>query len=483
MNLERAGSWDLIVVGAGTAGMACAISAAEAGAIVVVIEKTNQIGGTLHISGGHMSAAGTRRQRERGIEDTPAQHLADIMRISQQTADPIVAGLAVELAPGTADWLEELNFPFDPLTPTLVYGHEPYSQPRTFWGVDSGKSILEVLRPQWDRLVAEGNISVKFEHELAGLILENGRVTGVRLTSNGNRAIEVRGYRTILTTGGYGANPTLFARVTPGHPYLASNAAPTSTGEGIQLATEVGARFHNGEKYMITLGGIELEPGSGRVDWDTAWANISNAVVRPPREIYVNSQGERIMAEDTPNPDPRERALLKQPDHRLWVIMDSVALRSGSPLVSQWSVDEFCRHAGEGKVAWIAASLGELARKAGIDPDGLVQTVLRFNQAVQAGGGDHFGRTDLQYAVSEPPFYALLTRASSLITFGGLAVDGDLQVLDQQNRPIAGLYAAGEILGAGATSGNAFCGGMSVTPALSLGRWLGQRLGSLAATP
>ena len=104
--------WDIIIVGAGTAGMPCAIAAVEQGADVLVVEKADRIGGTLHISGGHMSGGGTRRQIRRGISDSPERHFADIMRISRFRADTSLTRLACEEAPHTLDWLNELGFPF-----------------------------------------------------------------------------------------------------------------------------------------------------------------------------------------------------------------------------------------------------------------------------------------------------------------------------------------------------------------------------------
>ena len=96
--------WDIIVIviGAGTAGMACALTAAESGAQVLVIEKSARIGGTLHVTGGHMSAGGTQRQRARGIDDAPDKHFADVMRLSHGLADESLIRLAVNEAPHTS---------------------------------------------------------------------------------------------------------------------------------------------------------------------------------------------------------------------------------------------------------------------------------------------------------------------------------------------------------------------------------------------
>jgi fumarate reductase flavoprotein subunit len=124
--------FDIVVCGAGTAGLPCAIAAAEAGATVAVIEKDDQVGGTLHISSGQMSAAETRIQRAREIEDTTDAHFDDVMRLGHRKNDPALVRLAVEEAPRTIDWLEELGFPFPDDVPIIFHGHEPYSTPRTY---------------------------------------------------------------------------------------------------------------------------------------------------------------------------------------------------------------------------------------------------------------------------------------------------------------------------------------------------------------
>jgi predicted oxidoreductase len=125
---------------------------------------------------------------------------------------------------------------------------------------------------------------------------------------------------------------------------------------------------------------------------------------------------------------------------------------------------------------WQADSLETLAEKTGLPKDNLLNTINRYNGMVFNQHDPDFGRPFLTNTLVQPPFYAVLTYAINLITFGGLKVNENLKVMHHNGQPIEGLFAAGEILGAGATSGNAFCGGMLVTPALSFGRILGRTL-------
>lgn len=469
-------NYDLIVVGAGTAGMPCAIAAAEQGAKVLVVEKSDRIGGTLHISAGHMSAGGTRRQKAMGIEDSPEKHYQDVMRICNNTADPDLVWLAVREAPRTIDWLDELGFPFDPTTPKLVFGHVPYQIPRTYWGKDAARSILQTLLPLWEKYVQSGNIDLRLSHQLIEILVKKNKVVGIRAQHRGE-SVSFFARNTVLCTGGYASNPDFFAKVHPQRPRLLSTAATTSTGEGIIAARQIGAAFRGAEKHISSLGGIELEPGSGRTDYWEAWAMIFTAKYRPPREIYVNAEGKRFLNEDELNPDTRERIIAQQPGEKFWLIFDDPSIDDGEPVIRGWTPEQIRQAAREGKFIQQANSIEELAAKTGLPTEALRQSVEKYNRAVAEKNDPEFGRHTLSHPIATPPFYALLSYTSSLISFGGLHVNADLQVLDMQGKPIEGLYAAGEVIGAAATSGNAFCGGMLITPALSFGRILGEKLG------
>jgi len=141
-----------------------------------------------------------------------------------------------------------------------------------------------------------------------------------------------------------------------------------------------------------------------------------------------------------------------------------------------WDTQKIKKAADDNIFLCAADTLAELAHKVKISPDQLQQTIRDFNKMVDNGVDDDYGREYLNNKVSMPPFYALKVHASVLVTFGGIKVNDQLQVVDHDGHPLEGLYAAGEILGLGATSGKAFCSGMAITPALSFGRWLGEHL-------
>lgn len=473
---------DLIVVGGGTAGMACAIIAAEHGARVVVVEKTDNFGGTLHLSSGQLSAAGTRRQRTRGIEDSPDRHFDDLMRLSNGHADAALVRLAVDEAPHTIDWLEELGFEFDPSTPALYYGHEPYSRPRTYWGPEGGRSVLRALTGRWTELVEASQITVLFRHRADELIRDDGAVVGIR-ASGPDGPVELRAPHTVLTTGGYGANHEFFAAHTPRAraPRLISACRRSSTGDGITMAIAADAAFRGAEHHLPTVGGFELVPGSGYAGEPAQFA-ILNPGVSPARAIHVNQRGERFLAEDLFGPDRRERAVVEQPGCQVWVIFDDASLADGRSFHPLLSADQVRQIADYGIYAWAGRDAASLAAKAGVDATALARTIDEWNRAC-ASGHDPLGVREPGPRIATPPFYAFLISPVVAMTFGGLVVDGELRVIDTAGEVIGGLYAAGEALGGSATGGDAFCGGMSATPALSFGRILGRRLAAAPRAP
>jgi len=278
-------SWDVIIVGAGSAGLPAAIFAAKRGARVLQIEADGRVGGTLFWSSGQISAAGTRLQKSLGIEDSWQEHYEDVQRIAKNTVDPTLGRLAVQHASDTFEWLIDIGFKPAPETPLTSMGHEPYRTRRYYWGNNLAVSILEVIRPVHERLVAAGKIDLRLATKMVELLHEGGRVTGIVAEKNGVRET-FRGQNVVLTTGGYAANPELWKELTPGYP-LRSRCNPYSRGDGIRAARAIGAKVDGGDKLLCSFAGVLDNPN----DPLSAMAAVVLAPQRRmPWEIFVNHE-------------------------------------------------------------------------------------------------------------------------------------------------------------------------------------------------
>ncbi|MFF5249222.1 FAD-dependent oxidoreductase [Streptosporangium sp. NPDC000095] len=486
--MQRTTTTDLVVVGAGTAGLPAAIEAAAHGLRVTVVEKGDRPGGTLWRSWAQLSAGGTALQRAKGIRDSPDLHFDDVMRISRNTADPELVRLAVDHAPATIEWLMASGFDMDPDAPAVLHFHEPYLLPRTYWGRNAGRSVLEVLLPAFEKACA-GSVTLALGTELVAFrtaerAVETGkpgepRVAGVTVRDPDGTFREIDATNVILTSGGYAGNPELFPRLTSGAP-LAGPASPGAEGSGILAAVDAGGRVRGQDRFLPTYGGV-LRSGS---TWETVGLDDYPALTpqaRAPWEIHVNTRGERFVAEDAPSVDDRENALLAQPELKFWVVYDAAIRRSAPALFPTWDETELDRAFDDHPSFVTALDLTTLARAAGMDPGVLADTVAAYNTAV-ASGDDPFGRAHLPAPIAEPPYYAVLNHGTTLKSPAGLAVDSRLRVIGPDG-PFANLWAAGEVIGGSTLSGKSFVSGMSVTPALGFGRMLGRRAAGATTDP
>ncbi|MFE9104771.1 FAD-dependent oxidoreductase [Actinomadura geliboluensis] len=465
-----------IIVGAGSAGMMAALTAAGRGVPVLVLDAAAAVGGTLNVATGQLSAAGTLLQRRRGITDSPDAHYADIMRISRNTADPALVRLAVDNAARTLDWLTENGMEFLPDHPVEGFAHEPYTAARYYWGPEFGRSILRVLRKAFDAQVAAGRITLSLNTALTGLVLSGRRVTAVTASGpEGERTYPATSV--LLATGGYNSNPDLFRELS-GHPAYGGNSYPHSTGGGLEAARRAGAALRGHENYLCSFGVVMDRPGLGA---KMEFRHVHHPQDRAPWEIYVNTEGRRFVAEDEPSVDAREHALLEQPELRRYVVFDARILRESPPMITGRTNAELLGLFDVHPMFTAAPTLAELAAKTGLPADALAATVADYNAALDSGGPDPFGRRHRPVRLEEGPFYAIRVQGASVTSTVGLAVGADLRVLDEAGEPFENLSAAGELLGSGQLMGKSFCGGMMATPAMTFGLLYGEALATNGA--
>jgi fumarate reductase flavoprotein subunit len=463
-------NWDVIVIGAGSAGLPLAIRAAERGAKVLQLEADYRVGGTLFWSSGQIAAAGSRLQKQHGIADSPDEHFRDAQRIANGSIDPVVLRLMVDNAADTIDWLMDLGFAPAPGTPVAGDVHEAYSTRRYLWGANKAISILETLKPVHDRLVQQGRIDLRLQHRLTSLVTDpRGAVSGVRVRIPGGEA-RFHGKNVVLASGGYAANPELWNDLTPKVP-LCSHVNPYSRGEGLMAARELGALVDGSEKFLCTFAGVLDKPGDPRTGSFLALSPGGRKVW----EIFVNVEGRRFMQEDHPSIDYRERSLLSQKAMTMFAVLDEGILQNATSMTRD-DLPTYKAKFGTHPAFVKAKTIAELAKKLGVPSTTLRKTINDYNCAVETGVDGKFGKQFLIRKIEQAPFYGIKAMGITVLSPAGLKVDKQLRVLGVNGRPIRNLYAAGEVLGFGRTSGNAFVGGLSLTPALTFGKILGERL-------
>ena len=474
--ISRAASetWDLIVIGGGSAGLPCAIFAAQQGARVLVVERAHRLGGTLDRSSGQIAAAGTRLQAELEIDDSPEAHFDDIMRISKGKVDTDLVRLFVNDAARTLDWLGEHGFtPLDG-HPVKSGGHEPYVTRRYQWAERGGVAILKILLPQFLELARKGSIEFLIRTDAQELIQDDsGAVKGVMVRDATGRKMDLLGRKVALTSGGCAGNPEMF-RELHGAPLYASLAYPYNLGGGLEMGVAAGGTLRGAELFQTFFG---MVLNDFNVPSTPAGVPISTAPERRmPWEVYVNTAGQRFVREDHPSVDAREHSLLAQEGHRYWIVFDQAIREAAPSVVMGWDSE---------RVDWAfdkyhffsrAGSLAELAYWADIDGEGLAASIGRYNAAQATGQDSDFGREHMPLPLGKPPYYAIRMQGTQLLSFAGLNVNTDLEVLNGNGDPIPNLYAAGEVLGAGALTGFGITNGMLLTPALVFGRMIGERV-------
>jgi fumarate reductase flavoprotein subunit len=465
--------FDLIVIGGGTAGMPAAIFAADRGAKVLIIEKATKLGGTLYRSGGRMSAANTVFQKQQGIDDSPDAFYDDIMRINKNTSDPLLTRMWADHGGPTINWLAENGFTIGDDQPVRgSTGYDFYKVRRYQWGDKAGMSVFNVMEPLLSHHVKEGRVTILTGAGAVDLIKDQqGAVTGVLTEDSDGKRSDFRGLNVVIASGGCAANPTMFENL-HGVPLYSKVAYPFSQGAGLTLGLGAGGYLRFAENYVSYFGSV---PTDDQIPSPITTSLSLNPATRPPWELVVNARGERFVKEDHPSLGHRGRALDLQPGRRFWVVFDQKILDQAPPVIPSWPRDKFLAAFNTHPMFTRAPSLSELGVVTGIHPANLERSINSYNLAIKKGEPDQFNRSHRPATVSNPPFYAIRSQSWTLKSFAGLAVNKDLQIVTTEGKPVGNLYAAGEVLGA-STSGNAYTSGGSVTPAVTFGRLLGQKI-------
>ena len=421
---------DVIVVGGGLAGSAAALAAAERGATVCLLDKAEPGHGSSEKAGGGLLFAGTRLQREHGVDDSPQALREAIVAAGQGRGDPAAVDAYADNQLATYDWLAGHGQAFTLAPPNAdipvarLHAAPPGAPARLLLG----------------RLAATGRGRVRAGTAARRLITDGGRVTGVVARRDGREAAITARRGVILATGGFTQSPVCWRpsrRAGRTRPPWAGTATP-ATG------------CHHGDGLRRHAGGHGLRRGHVR--------RLGRRLPRPDRpgreaRLGCCSRTARARSSSTPRvggSSMRHSATRSSPGCARQ--QDGLAFQVFDQAVMDKSVTvprprDFAGALADGLI-FRAGSLAALAALLRVDPAALEGTVAAYNAAVRDGADPDYGRPLAAASpVGRAPFYGYPCRAGLTTTYCGVAVNRRLQVLDVFGEPIGGLYAAGEVVG------------------------------------
>jgi len=417
------GTCDIVIIGAGGAGLSAAVAAAETDRSlkIIVLEKQGIIGGNTNYSTGGINAAETDIQKELGIEDSKEQFYDDTMSGGKYKNIPSLVENLVEHAPVTISWLTGLGA--DLTDVGLMGGSSVKRTHRPKGGSAIGPHLMKVLK----EATSNKNIEMRTSNKVTDLLsATDGSVTGVKVENANGSMYTLKAKAVIIATGGFGANLDMVTSLQPSLEGFATLNHPGATGDAFGWVTAIGGA-------TIQMSNIQIHP--------TAEATnhiLITEAVRGNGAILVNHEGKRFCNEmDTR--DVVSAAILEQTQGEAFLIFDQ-DIRKSLAAIETYANQHLL---SEG------VTVTELADAVGIPADALTETLSRYNVQQKAGVDEDFGRsaTEMTASLETAPYYAVCVTPAIHHTMGGLSVNTDTQVLRADGTPISGLYAAGEVTG------------------------------------
>jgi tricarballylate dehydrogenase len=455
---------DVVVVGAGNAALCAALAAAEAGARVLVLERAPRQarGGNSYFTGGLVrfpfdgmddlralipditdeEAAGA----EVGVYDEE-RYFEDLARVTEYLADPDLLGVMADQAYPTMQWLQQKSIRF-----ALAFGRQAFrsGEKFRFWGnapvefVGGGVGLVDMLF----EAVGARDIEVRYDARARSLVVDgDGAVAGVRVRQDG-RDVEVRARAVVLAAGGFEANPAMRAQyLGPNWDVARVRGTEYNTGDGIRMALAIGAQpFGHWSGCHAVAWDLNAPPTGNRKVGD-AYQKHSY-----PFGLIVNKLGRRFVDEGA---DFRNytyakygKEILRQPGMAAFQIFDAKVMHL---LRDEYRIPQVTKAE--------SASLEDLATALEIEPRAFADTIAQFNAACgdapydptvkdgRATRGIDPPKSNWALEIDAPPFVGFAVTCGITFTFGGLRINPSAQVLDEDQRPIPGLTAAGELVG------------------------------------
>ncbi len=502
---------DVVIVGAGGAGLSAAISAAQQGASVIVVEKTGMVGGDTLVCGatyntwtpeeqavlpdmgdgmkGVIEAAinekpvneehaalieevrkeweAFKSEGKHGVFDSAAWFTLQTWNGGDKVGDLKLIRQYADLAYNGYKWLLPLGMDFQK---GMGQGAGALWQRSHFSVMNMGTGFISTYL---DVLKKMDNVTIYLNMEGKELIKnENGRVIGLKCKDiNGGEQIFSAKKGVVLATGGYGANSKLVQSYNTSGKWDDLSKAPTtnrhacSQGDGIIMAAGVGANTRDMDQIQLLYLGNLVDGGLTKYP--------ARCVTATSQTIFVNTEGNRFVQEDGRR-DQICKAVLAQPGAFYYIIEAADGSFYEDINDPKWrSADGFTREfLEENGFIYVANTLEELAAKIKVPAKNLIASVESYNACADAGVDKEFGRTNFACKLEHGPYVATPRQASIHHTMGGLIIDTDTHVLAKDGSIIEGLYAAGEVIG-GLHGGNRL-GGNAVTDVVVFGKLAGE---------
>ena len=485
---------DVVVVGAGGAGMTAAITATDAGKKVIVVESQPIAGGNSVRSTGGMNAAKTPYQDKNefkeaaGVEKTlatAAEKFADNATITALAATVKSQWDAYQANPqGYFDSVELMEL--DTMiggkgknNPELVKALAENSAAAIEWlasigaevknvGAFGGASVKRIHRPVnadgkvtavgayivpiLEKNLQDRNVQFLFDTTANEIIMKDGKAVGIKGTGKDGHKVTINAKSVVIATGGFGANAEMVEKYKPELKGFATTNAEGAQGQGIEMATAVGAA-------TVDMDQIQIHP-TVHIEEDGN-AHLITEGLRGDGAILVNAEGKRFYDEVSTR-DKVSAAIIAQPDKSAWLVVD------------QSMVDKSAVIAGYIKSGYTVtgATYEELAKAMGVDEATFVSTMNTWNQAVEAKTDAEFNRTSFANPLTAAPYYAIKITPAVHHTMGGIVINPKAEVLNEKGEVISGLFAAGEVTG-GVHGANRL-GGNAVADFVVFGRIAGQ---------
>ena len=411
---------DLVVAGAG-GGLIGALRAASLGLSVLVVETNEHyaVSNNTAMSTAMLPGAGSRFQREQGIEDSPERYLADLRAKTRGESDPVIGSALAHVSARLVEWMaDDLGLPMSLVTDFPYPGHSRL-RCHTVPGRIGRNLLREVVRAVREHDLIDMMVPATLEDVVLD---EHGAVSEV-VISSGDHQERVPTRAVLLATNGFAADPELVARHVPEIAGAVYHGSHASTGDALRIGERLGAGTAFLDAYQ---GHAALAMPSATL---TGWATVMHGAV------LVDAAGRRF-GDETTGYSEYAAQVLEHANGAAWIVLDQRIHEACGEFQDYRDTVE------SGALHW-ADDLDALAEAIEADPTTLHATLGAARAAAAGEAGDDFGRTHWEQPLGAP-YAAVAVRPALFHTQGGLCVDGDARVLTAgEGRPIPGLYASG----------------------------------------